>query len=408
MIKNTPAMLETWVQSLGPEDSLEKDMATTPAFLPGESHGQRSLAGYSPRGHRVGHDWATNTHFSLSPGPGAVTARGVTLCDAGCGWEDRGGQRGLKVSPLGNSGPGYDLWSPGLWRWGRVFALRPPAGTRVLKGRTQLGVQGGGHLGEAKSQPVSASLSTRWSWWPLAQRWGWLRGGAISDAWGWICVNRWNLGRSDRGWWSQTVSGTGLQNPRLVGLDQGSQWLPQPCCSELWELQNRPAPQGTFPTQEDEWEPKLGLGSTRGISPAFSMAGGVPRGSPLAHTTQAGVSRKQLLWTWSWPRVGWSLGILINSQPRQEVTLTSGSGLWIEVLGLPWQPVESWAEEQQCSLSGSGGRKSETKVSAGPAPCGGVRGRSPLASSSFWGLQSPLACGCVPLASAPSSLCAYL
>ena len=31
----------------------------TPVFLPGESHGQRSLAGYSPCGHRVGHDWAT-------------------------------------------------------------------------------------------------------------------------------------------------------------------------------------------------------------------------------------------------------------------------------------------------------------------------------------------------------------
>ena len=44
---------------------------------------------------------------------------------------------------------------------GRVFALRPAAGTRVLTGRTRLGVQGGGHLGEAKSQPVSASLSTR-------------------------------------------------------------------------------------------------------------------------------------------------------------------------------------------------------------------------------------------------------
>ena len=28
----------------------------TPAFLPGESHGQRSLAGYSPRDWRVGHD----------------------------------------------------------------------------------------------------------------------------------------------------------------------------------------------------------------------------------------------------------------------------------------------------------------------------------------------------------------
>ena len=49
-------MEETWVQSLGGEDPLEKGMATTPAFLPGEFHGQRSLAGYSPRGRRVGHN----------------------------------------------------------------------------------------------------------------------------------------------------------------------------------------------------------------------------------------------------------------------------------------------------------------------------------------------------------------
>ena len=38
------------VQSLGQEDPLEEEMATTPAFLPGESHGQRSLAGNSPWG----------------------------------------------------------------------------------------------------------------------------------------------------------------------------------------------------------------------------------------------------------------------------------------------------------------------------------------------------------------------
>ena len=31
----------------------------TPVFLPGESQGQRSLVGYSPWDHRVGHDWAT-------------------------------------------------------------------------------------------------------------------------------------------------------------------------------------------------------------------------------------------------------------------------------------------------------------------------------------------------------------
>ena len=33
----------------------------TPVFLPGESHGQRSLAGYSPWGCRVRHYWATNS-----------------------------------------------------------------------------------------------------------------------------------------------------------------------------------------------------------------------------------------------------------------------------------------------------------------------------------------------------------
>ena len=43
-------MQETWVQSLGWADPLEKEMATTPVFLPGKFHGQRSLAGYSPWG----------------------------------------------------------------------------------------------------------------------------------------------------------------------------------------------------------------------------------------------------------------------------------------------------------------------------------------------------------------------
>ena len=37
---------ETQVQSLNQEDPLEEDVATHPVLLPGESHGQRSLAGY--------------------------------------------------------------------------------------------------------------------------------------------------------------------------------------------------------------------------------------------------------------------------------------------------------------------------------------------------------------------------
>ena len=51
MVKNPPAMQETWVQSLGREDCLEEEVAATPVFSPGKSHGQRSLVGYSPSGH---------------------------------------------------------------------------------------------------------------------------------------------------------------------------------------------------------------------------------------------------------------------------------------------------------------------------------------------------------------------
>ena len=50
MVKNLPVMQETHVRSMGWEDSLEKERAPTPVFLPGEFHGQRSLAGYNPWG----------------------------------------------------------------------------------------------------------------------------------------------------------------------------------------------------------------------------------------------------------------------------------------------------------------------------------------------------------------------
>ena len=37
-------------QSLGREGPLEEEVVPTPVFLPGEFHGQKSLAGYSPWG----------------------------------------------------------------------------------------------------------------------------------------------------------------------------------------------------------------------------------------------------------------------------------------------------------------------------------------------------------------------
>ena len=55
MVKNLSASagdIETPVWSLGQEDPLEEGMQPTPVFLSGESHGQKSLQGYSPWGHK--------------------------------------------------------------------------------------------------------------------------------------------------------------------------------------------------------------------------------------------------------------------------------------------------------------------------------------------------------------------
>ena len=64
MIRNLPAVEETWVRSLGWEDPLEKGMATHSSVLPGEFHGPMSLAGYSPWGHKESDTTGGLTVFS--------------------------------------------------------------------------------------------------------------------------------------------------------------------------------------------------------------------------------------------------------------------------------------------------------------------------------------------------------
>ena len=54
VVKNLLAMQElqgAWVQSLGGKIPWRGVWQPTSVFLPGESHGQRSLVGYSPWGH---------------------------------------------------------------------------------------------------------------------------------------------------------------------------------------------------------------------------------------------------------------------------------------------------------------------------------------------------------------------
>ena len=52
MVKCLSTMWETQVQSLGWEEHLEKEMASTPVLLPGKSHGQRFMTLYRRQGPR--------------------------------------------------------------------------------------------------------------------------------------------------------------------------------------------------------------------------------------------------------------------------------------------------------------------------------------------------------------------
>ena len=82
-VKNPPAMqrprFHPWVGKI----PWRRVWEPSPVSLPGESHGQKSLGGYSRWNHRVGLDWATNTYLTN------------TLCARHCArpWRDCEGQR---------------------------------------------------------------------------------------------------------------------------------------------------------------------------------------------------------------------------------------------------------------------------------------------------------------------------
>ena len=52
MVKKLPAIQEAQVRSLGREDPQRKEWQPILVLLPGESHGQRSLVGYSSWGRK--------------------------------------------------------------------------------------------------------------------------------------------------------------------------------------------------------------------------------------------------------------------------------------------------------------------------------------------------------------------
>ena len=63
MVKNSPAMQNTQVRSLGQEDTLEKGMATHSSILTRRIPWTEEPGGLQSTGsQRVGHDCATHTH----------------------------------------------------------------------------------------------------------------------------------------------------------------------------------------------------------------------------------------------------------------------------------------------------------------------------------------------------------
>ena len=55
-VKYLPTMQETWVQSLGQEDLLEKEKATHSSIVACKIPWMEEPVGYSPWGHRIEHD----------------------------------------------------------------------------------------------------------------------------------------------------------------------------------------------------------------------------------------------------------------------------------------------------------------------------------------------------------------
>ena len=113
MVKRLPAMRESWVRSLGREDPLEKEMATHSSILAWKISWMEPGRLQSMGSQRLGHDWMTSLHFTISwnyaPIPCFGSSNGKeSACNAG----ELGSIAGLGRSP--GEGKGYPLQYSGL------------------------------------------------------------------------------------------------------------------------------------------------------------------------------------------------------------------------------------------------------------------------------------------------------
>ena len=79
-VKNSPSVWETWVQSLGWEDSLEEGMATHSSIIAWRIPMDREPGGIqSMESQRVGHDWLTKHLSTESVMPSTISCRPLLL-----------------------------------------------------------------------------------------------------------------------------------------------------------------------------------------------------------------------------------------------------------------------------------------------------------------------------------------
>jgi len=119
LVKNLPAMWETWVWILDSEDPLEESMATHSNILPGESPWKEEPGGLQSMGlQRVEHNWVTKHTNKIPPTlvkMATITQKSlsrVRLCDP------------MDCSPPGSSVHGiFQAW---ILEWVAVSFSRPP------------------------------------------------------------------------------------------------------------------------------------------------------------------------------------------------------------------------------------------------------------------------------------------
>ena len=107
-------MLETWFNPWVRKIPWRRAQQPTPVFLPGESHGQRSLVGYSPRGRRES-DTTERLHFH-----GPDTALGFPDISVGKESACNAGDPGL--TPGSGKSPGEGIGYPLQYSWSSLVA----------------------------------------------------------------------------------------------------------------------------------------------------------------------------------------------------------------------------------------------------------------------------------------------